>query len=172
MYNAKNISISKVAEQFSTSYWILVKTYKKVATTATMGVTFNSGFKSDPTELFPSIVLVIAGEKMFPPPNFNLKIVRIQRGGGSWMLLYAVLHCWEGSAGPRLKNVMNMLKFPFLCTRENSYVVVNCIIVRILCWTIVSQEMCKHRQNLGPHVHKDIFGINLCPQYWCAMWCS
>jgi hypothetical protein len=64
-----------------------------VATTATMGVTFNSGFKSDPTELFPSIVLVIAGEKMFPPPNFNLKIVRIQRGGGSWMLLYAVLHC-------------------------------------------------------------------------------
>jgi hypothetical protein len=44
----------------------------------TTGVTFfNSGFKSDPTELFPSIVLVIAGEKRFPPPNFNLKIVRI-----------------------------------------------------------------------------------------------
>jgi hypothetical protein len=38
-----------------------------------MGVTFfNSGFKSDPTELFPSIVLVIEGEKRFPPPNFNL----------------------------------------------------------------------------------------------------
>jgi hypothetical protein len=43
-----------------------------------MGVTFfNSGFKSDPTELFPSIVLYIAGENRFPPPNFNLKIVRI-----------------------------------------------------------------------------------------------
>jgi hypothetical protein len=54
---------------------------------------FNSGFKSDPTELFPSIELVIACEKRFPPPNFNLKIVRIQRGGGSWMLLDAVLHC-------------------------------------------------------------------------------
>jgi hypothetical protein len=50
----------------------------------TTGVTFfNSGFKSDPTKLFPSILLVIAGEKRFPPPNFNLKIVRIQRGGGS-----------------------------------------------------------------------------------------
>jgi hypothetical protein len=58
------------------------------------GVTFfNSGFKSDPTELFPSIVLDIAGEKRFPPPNFNLKIVRIQRGCGSWMLLDALLHC-------------------------------------------------------------------------------
>jgi hypothetical protein len=75
-----------------------------------MGVTFfNSGFKSDPTELFPSIVLVIEGEKRFPPPNFNLKIVRIQRGGGSWILLDAVLHCWEGSAGPRLKNVMQVI---------------------------------------------------------------
>jgi hypothetical protein len=61
---------------------------------ATTGVTFfNSGFKSDPIELFPSIVLVIACEKRFPPPNFNLKIVRIQRGGGSWMLLDVVLHC-------------------------------------------------------------------------------
>jgi hypothetical protein len=66
----------------------------------TTGVTFfNSGFKSDPTELFPSIVVVIAGEKMFPPSNFNLKIVRIQRGGGSWMLLDAVFAllrrvCW------------------------------------------------------------------------------
>jgi hypothetical protein len=61
---------------------------------ATTRVTFfNSGFKSDPTEIFPSIVLVIAGEKKFPPLNFNLKIVRIQRGGGSWMLLDAVLHC-------------------------------------------------------------------------------
>jgi hypothetical protein len=60
----------------------------------TMGVTFfNIGFKSDPTELFPSIVLVVAGEKRFPPPNFNLKIVIIQPGGGSWMLLDAVLHC-------------------------------------------------------------------------------
>jgi hypothetical protein len=40
---------------------------------APYGVTFfNSGFKSDPTELFLSIVLVIAGEKRFPPPNFNL----------------------------------------------------------------------------------------------------
>jgi hypothetical protein len=59
----------------------------------TTGVTFfNSGFKSDPTELFPSIVLDIAGEKRFPPPNFNLKIVRIQRGYGSWMLLDALLH--------------------------------------------------------------------------------
>jgi hypothetical protein len=28
-------------------------------------------------------LLVIAGEKRFPPPNFNLKIVRIQCGGGS-----------------------------------------------------------------------------------------
>jgi hypothetical protein len=53
---------------------------------------FNSGFKSDPTELFPSIVLVIAGKKRFPPPNFNLKIVRIQHGGGSRMLLDVVLH--------------------------------------------------------------------------------
>jgi hypothetical protein len=66
---------------------------------ATVRITFlsplrgHSGFKSDPTELFPSLVLVIAGEKRFPPPNFNLKIVRIQRGGGSWMLLDAVLHC-------------------------------------------------------------------------------
>jgi hypothetical protein len=51
------------------------------------GVTFfNSGSKSDPTELFPSIVMVIGGEKSFPPPNCNLKIVRIQCGGGSWML--------------------------------------------------------------------------------------
>jgi hypothetical protein len=59
----------------------------------TMGVTFfNSGFKSDPIELFPSIVLVIAGEKRFPPPNFNIKIVKIQRGDGFWMLLDAVLH--------------------------------------------------------------------------------
>jgi hypothetical protein len=59
----------------------------------TMGVTFfNSGSKSDPTELFLSIVLVIAGEKRFPLPNFNLKIIRIQRGGGSWMLLDALLH--------------------------------------------------------------------------------
>jgi hypothetical protein len=59
-----------------------------------MGVTFlNSGSKSDPTELFPFIVLVIAGEERFPPPNFNLKIVRIQRGSGSWMLLDALLHC-------------------------------------------------------------------------------
>jgi hypothetical protein len=39
----------------------------------TTGVTFFiGGFKSDPTELFPSIVLVIGGEKRFPPPNFNL----------------------------------------------------------------------------------------------------
>jgi hypothetical protein len=38
---------------------------------------FNSGFKSDPTEVFPFIVLVTTGEKRFPPPNFNLKIVRI-----------------------------------------------------------------------------------------------
>jgi hypothetical protein len=60
----------------------------------TTGVTFfNSGFKSDPTELFPSLVLVTAGEKRFPLPNFNLKIVRIQRGSGSWMLLDVVLHC-------------------------------------------------------------------------------
>jgi hypothetical protein len=59
----------------------------------TTGVTFfNSGFKSDPTELFPSIELVIACEKRFPPPNFNLKIMRIQCGGGSWMLLDVVLH--------------------------------------------------------------------------------
>jgi hypothetical protein len=54
---------------------------------------FNSGSKSDPTRLFPSIVLVIAGEKRFPLPNFNLKIVRIQRGGGSFMLLDVLLHC-------------------------------------------------------------------------------
>jgi hypothetical protein len=53
---------------------------------------FNSGFKNDPTELFPSIVLVIAVERRFHPPNFNLKIVRIQRGGGSWALLRRV--CW------------------------------------------------------------------------------
>jgi hypothetical protein len=73
----------------------------------TTGVTFfNSGSKSDPTELFPFIVQVIAGEKRFPPPTLNLKIVRIQRGGGSWMLLDALLRCWEGPAGPRLKNVM------------------------------------------------------------------
>jgi hypothetical protein len=58
-----------------------------------MGVIFNNGFKSDPIELFPSIVLVIAGEKRFLPPNFNLKIMRIQRGSGSWMLLDAILHC-------------------------------------------------------------------------------
>jgi hypothetical protein len=61
-----------------------------------------------PTELFPSIVLVIAGEKTFPPPNLNLKIVRIQRGGGFWMLLDVVLHSGEGSASPRLKNVMKL----------------------------------------------------------------
>jgi hypothetical protein len=40
-----------------------------------------------------TLVLVIASEKRFPPPNFNLKIVRIQRGSGSWMLLDALLHC-------------------------------------------------------------------------------
>jgi hypothetical protein len=58
-----------------------------------MGVIFfNSGFKSDPIELFPFIVLVIAGEKRFLPPNFNLKIVRIQHGGESWMLLDALLY--------------------------------------------------------------------------------
>jgi hypothetical protein len=67
---------------------------------------FNSGFKSDHTELFPSIVLVIVGERRFPPPNFNLKIMRIQRGNGSWMLLDALLHYWEGSTGLHLKNVM------------------------------------------------------------------
>ena len=54
---------------------------------------FNSSSKSDHTELFPSIVLVIASEKRFLPPKFNLKIMRIQRGGGSWMLLDALLHC-------------------------------------------------------------------------------
>jgi hypothetical protein len=60
----------------------------------TTGVTFfNSGFKCDPTELFPSIVLVIASEKRFPPPNFNLKVVRIQCGNEFWMLLDALLHC-------------------------------------------------------------------------------
>jgi hypothetical protein len=60
----------------------------------TTGATFfNSGFKSDPTKLFPSIVLVIVGEKRFLPPNFNLKIVRIQHGSGSWILLDALLHC-------------------------------------------------------------------------------
>jgi hypothetical protein len=70
-------------------------------------VTFlNIGSKSDPIELFPFIVLVIAGEKRFHVPNFNLKIVRIQSGGGSWMLLDALLHCPEGSAGPCLKNIM------------------------------------------------------------------
>jgi hypothetical protein len=53
---------------------------------------FNSGFKNDPREVFPSIVLVIGDEKRFPPPNFNLKIMRIQRGGGSWMLLDALLY--------------------------------------------------------------------------------
>jgi hypothetical protein len=75
----------------------------------TMGVTFfNSGSKSDPTGLVPPIVLVIAGEKRFPPPNFNLKIMRIQRGGGSWMLLDALMHCLEGPTGRRLKNVMDV----------------------------------------------------------------
>jgi hypothetical protein len=63
----------------------------------TSGVTFfNSGSKSDPTELFPSIVLVIAGEKRFPPPNFNLKIIRWPRildaGRCSFALLRRV--CW------------------------------------------------------------------------------
>ena len=59
----------------------------------TMVVTFfNNGFKSDPTELIPSIILVITGERRFPPLNFNLKIVRIQCGSGSWMLLDALLH--------------------------------------------------------------------------------
>jgi hypothetical protein len=56
-----------------------------------MGVIFfNSGFKSDTIELFPSIVLVIVGEKRFPPPNFNSKIVRIQHCSRSWMLLDAL----------------------------------------------------------------------------------
>jgi hypothetical protein len=60
----------------------------------TTGITFfKSGSKSDPIELFPSLVLVIAGEKRFPPLNFNLKVVRFQCGGGSWMLLDALLHC-------------------------------------------------------------------------------
>jgi hypothetical protein len=49
--------------------------------------------KKKKKELFLFIVLVIAGEKRFPPPNFNLKIIRIQRGGGSWMLLDALLQC-------------------------------------------------------------------------------
>jgi hypothetical protein len=70
--------------------------------TLAMPITFLRPLRGSPSstvasrvtpELFPSIVLVIAGEKRFPPPNFNLKIVRIQRGGGSWMLLDAVLHC-------------------------------------------------------------------------------
>jgi hypothetical protein len=78
----------------------------------TTGVTFfNSDFKTDPTELLPSVVLVIAGEKRFPPPNFNLKIVRIQHGGRSLMLLDALLHWWEGSAGPGLKNVILLMSF-------------------------------------------------------------
>jgi hypothetical protein len=45
------------------------------------------------TELFPYIVLVIVGEKRFPPPNFNLKTVRIQHAvdlGCCWMLFCTV----------------------------------------------------------------------------------
>jgi hypothetical protein len=53
-----------------------------------------------------TLVLVIAGEKRFPPPNFNLKIMRIQRGGGSWMLLDALMHYLKGPGGGRLKRVM------------------------------------------------------------------
>jgi aminopeptidase-like protein len=53
---------------------------------------FNSGFKSDP-RVISFYSTGITDEKRFPPPNFNLKIVRIQRGSGSWMLLDAVLHC-------------------------------------------------------------------------------
>jgi hypothetical protein len=97
----------------------------------TRGVTFlNSGFKSDPhivvsfnstshnkstmVSIVASIViskflhytiLVTISGKRFFQENFNLKMTRIQRGVGSWMLLDALFHCWEESAGPRLKNV-------------------------------------------------------------------
>ena len=73
-----------------------------------MGVTFNSGSKSDSTWLVPPILLIIVGEKKFPPPNLNLKIMRIQRGNGSWMLLDALTHCLEGPASRCLKNVMDV----------------------------------------------------------------
>jgi hypothetical protein len=81
----------------------------------TTGATFfNSGFKSDPTELFPSIVVVIAGEKRFPPPNFNLKIVRIQRGGGSWILLDAVFALLRRVCWPALEECYAALMYVFL----------------------------------------------------------
>jgi hypothetical protein len=54
-------------------------------------------------------ILVTISGKCFFQQNFNLKMTRIQRGIGSWMLLDALLslfHCWEGFASPRLKNVM------------------------------------------------------------------
>jgi hypothetical protein len=81
---------------------------------------FNNGFKSDLTKLFPSIVLVIANEKRFPLATFNLKIVRIQCGSGSWMLLDVVLHYSEGSASPHMKNVMNetIISFGLLTSRS------------------------------------------------------
>jgi hypothetical protein len=52
-----------------------------------------------------TILVTISGKRFFQQ-NFNLKMTRIQHGVGSWMLLDALFHCWEGSAGRRLKNVM------------------------------------------------------------------
>ena len=48
--------------------------------------------------------------KEVSPPNFNLKIVRIQCGNGSWMLLDALLYYWERYARPHLKNVIHAIK--------------------------------------------------------------
>jgi hypothetical protein len=110
------------------STWLQYWTFFKISLVVhnilepTTGATFfNSGFKSDPTELFPSIVVVIAGEKRFPPPNFNLKIVRIQRGGGSWMLLDAIFALLRRVSWPALEECY-----------EGGWLVARCIPVFLL----------------------------------------
>jgi hypothetical protein len=48
-------------------YYLVLYIYHNILEPTTGVTFFNSGSKSDPTELFPSIVLVMADEKRFPP---------------------------------------------------------------------------------------------------------
>jgi hypothetical protein len=62
------------------------------------GVTFfNSGFKSETHRVISFYSTSHSRWKEVSFTKLNLKIVRIQHGCGSWMLLDALLHCWEGS---------------------------------------------------------------------------
>jgi hypothetical protein len=90
--------ISSILDEIWPSYFTKLKNYQgPFASKVVLGAIWlhiaRKNRVGDPTELFPSIIQIIAGEKRFPPPNFNLKIMRIQCGYGSWMLLDALLHC-------------------------------------------------------------------------------